>query len=357
MLCPHRHLAQRGIAQPPSSKDASSGGRIHAALAGWIEPRTLAQSERDTFDMIREIEKKLIIGFFGENARMKVIREQQDGRTRLWARIPDGNGGFYDHSAQPDVIFRAELKALIIEYKTLAGDIPEAPENLQLRDQAVLYRGNNALLEEIGCAVAQPLVTMQPIVCLYDKDALDRAEKEMFERVRKSNDPASLAVAGEHQCQFCLAKTRCVQYQQWAGSTVPGMLNVLDVPVANWTPEQCAMFLDKRKVAQKWLDTVLDEIEARLAKSPDAVPGYYLKPGAVREIITNPQTVWDRFSALGGKLEDFMGCIAVGKAKLKEKLANTTGAKGKRLDEALSTLVDGAIEKQQNKSSICKRDE
>lgn len=360
LACPARHLAQKGLEEPKSSDDATTGSRVHFALSAednyFLTTVTLA--EREIFDACREIEKRQVIKFFGQNpvGRIRAFRERSDGSTRLWVRIPGPNGKVFRHSGQPDVVFVNGVRALIVEYKTLAGDVPDAPSNQQLRDQAALAAGNYKV-DEVGTVVVQPLVTHDPVICLYDKAALERATREMFDRVRASNDPTSKPFPGERQCAFCLAKTRCLEYQRWAGGMVPGMLSLLDVPVSAWTPEQCAMFLAKKSVAQKWLDGCHDEIYARLEKDPEGVPGYYLKPGAKKETITDAQKVFERFTLLGGKLEQFMGCIAVGKRKLEEQVSAVTGARGKSLSDAIKTLTNGLTQVSQNKPSIAKRED
>lgn len=350
--CPARHLAQKGIPVPAKSKDSAFGTIIHKALSAEDHGLavTLPVTERSVFDACRKIEKSLVLEYFGD-AGVKVIRENEAGTTRLWARIPDGNGGYFEHSAQPDVIYTSGKRALIIEYKCLAGDVPVASENLQLRDQAVLFRGNNPHVETVRTVVVQPLVTHSPIPCDYTYDQLDRSEADMFARVRASNNPQSPRIAGEAQCQYCLAKTRCAAYSQFAGSMVPGMLNILDVPVEDWTIEQCAIFLAKEKVASKWLAISKDVILARM-QAGEVIPGFSVKEGAKKETIIDPQKVFDKFTLLGGTVQQFMQCIAVGKTKLKEQLAKVTGAKGKNLDEAVKSVTDGAVEVSQSKPSI-----
>lgn len=364
-LCPGRHLAQIGC-EDVKSPWSESGSKIHAALAenpreginiGTIKSLTL--DEREIFDACREIEKKKVLEFFGPveerspkgangELRMKVIREQ-----RFWGKMFLADVTL-EHSAQADVIYRCGLKALICEYKTLAGDVPESSRNLQLRDQCVLTRGNLAPLEEIGTVVIQPFVTHSPEICLYTKEDIDRAEREMWARVSQSNDPNSPRVPGDIQCQYCLAKSKCIEYQRWAGSMVPQMLSVLDVPISEWTADQRAMFLDRAPAAQKWLDECKAAIEAGLANDPSFVPGWTLVPGNERETITDLKTLFERFVSLGGNQEQFVSAVSMTKKNLREAVNGLTGARGKALDTAIATLTEGIVEVKQNKPSLKK---
>lgn len=354
--CSARHLRQRPIPEEPASEDASYGRKIHRLLSGEQQTGEMAElkpAEREMFDACRNIEKAMVRKVFGETyPAMRVIREQ-----RFWCKVPDGNGGFFEHSGQPDVIFRSGTKALICEYKVLKGDIPEAAENLQLRDQAVLVRGNLPMLDEIWTVPIQPLVTHSPEPCRYDSASLARAEREMFDRVRKSNDPMAQATPSDRGCKFCRAKLVCSEYNRWAGSMVPGMLTILDVPVASWTPEQRVAYCNGRSIAKRWLATCDLEMERILEKDPEAIPGYYLKPGAKKETIIDPQTVFARFAQLGGKVEQFMEAVAVGKTKLKGIVSKVTGAKGKDLEAAMKTITDGLTVTKQNKPSLARAGE
>lgn len=354
LLCPARHLAQKPYPDT-RSKDAEFGDAIHKALASngregsTDAANNLTQEQRDIFDRCRDIEKRLMLQYLPEASKetpMRVFREK-----RLWVMVD----GKWEHSAKPDVVARCGPRGLIFEYKTLPGDVPDSPENLQLRDQAVLASGTY-LLSEVTVAVIQPLVTMNPVVTTYNSDNLKQAEAELFARVRKSNDPNSKRVAGEIQCKFCKARRECQEYQQFSGGSLPVMLTILDVPVTQWSPEQRAIFCDRLAVAQKWLDETKDFMKEGLEKDPEFVPGWYLRPGNVRESITEPQTVFERFSVIGGNVSQFMKAVSVQKGKLREAVASVTGAKGRALDKAMEALTNGLTHSATNAPSLCKKD-
>lgn len=352
--CPGRHLAQRGIPQPAKSTDATSGTRIHQALANSADAgfmNSLSLEERETFDTCRQIEKKTVANYFGDTRDpMRVFRHR-----RFWVKFQNAADGTIaaDHSGEADVVWRAGTRLLIADYKTLAGDTPGSPRNLQLRDLAVLARGELMPITEVATVIVQPLVTHSPETCIYSEADLARSEQELFIRVLASNNPASPRLPGEMQCQFCLAKTRCLEYQKWAGAiTPPQMLSVLELPIISWTPEQRAIAANALGPALDLLDQIKTFFKDGLAKDPGFIPGWTLAAGARREAITNPQECFTRFASLGGTLEQFMRTISVGKGKLREALNGVTGAKGLNLDKAMDTLTEGITQVSQNAPSL-----
>lgn len=366
-LCKARFLMQQGIAEPEPSEDAKSGELIHAALANSSDRSVmmaLSLAQREMFDACRSLEQKLVIDYFGEQppSPIRVIRETPDGSARLWVRFTH-EGKPYAHSGQPDAIFRCGTRALVIEYKTGANDVPESPDNLQLRDQAVLVYGNHTLLEEIATAVVQPLAGGEPKITVYDKPALIKAQMEMYARVVESNKPGQTPTPGEKQCAFCLAKTKCVPYQQWASQATPlPMLKVMDVPMVNWTPEQRAAAAAAIAPAAKFIEELKEFLKEGISKDPSFVPGWRLKPGAVKESIRDPQICFDRFAAAcsgatNDPLKEFMGTISVGKTKLRETMARCLKLKGKALDKAIDQITEGIVEAKQNAPSLARAEE
>lgn len=348
LLCPGRFLAQTNCPEDPGSEDAAFGIALHSAIATGdvtkldVEQQDLHESCVKIIDNVGE----QVFGPHWPEARCRAFSEQ-----RYWAQFKNGSGTVYKHSGQCDRVYRHSNKALVIEIKSLAGDVPGSPENMQLRDQAVLVKGH-FLVDQVATVVVQPYVTHSPKVCVYEKADLVRAEAEMFQRIVKAHDPASPRIAGEAQCKFCRARLKCSQYQKWAGSSLPVPASILDVPVTEWTGEQCAQFLAQKAVAQKWLDDAYNAMKARLEKDQGAIPGYQLKPGAEKGNITDAQALFSRFEVLGGKLEQFMECLTVGKTRFKAAVNAVTGKKGKALESLIKTMGEGITETKRNSPSI-----
>jgi hypothetical protein len=341
-LCQHRHTMQRGVPEPPRSLDADYGDRIHKALAK-DDPAGLSTEETEVYDACQQVCTEKVQEFFGGDMVPQVLRFNE---KRVWVKFSSGRrpGVLLQHSGQADRIYRLGPRLLIPDFKTLRGDVPASPLNLQLRDLAAIS-AKDLIADEVGVFICQPLVSRKPEITLYQGKDLQQAQQEMFDRVDFSNFPqVDTPQPGEVQCKFCLAKEKCVAYQRFAAGMVIAVQTVLDVPVEAWTPEQRRFFCDKFDMAQRWLNETWESIE-RLAKTySNYVPGYAMFPGTIRKAITKPGEVFQRFSELAPEGYDanqaFMATVTVALGKLKNELSAMTGLKGMALNTAMDKLID-----------------
>lgn len=350
--CPGRHLTQQQaeIAQvmgvlpiEEESEDAAFGKRVHDALAK-NDSAGLNFKEEDLFISCKNIEAELLTKAFGaiEPDKAVGIREK-----RLWIKF-----GEVKHSGQSDVIHRKGTRLLIIDYKTLPGEVAGSAKNQQLRDLAVLAWANSPMLQDLWVAIIQPLHTHSPEVCVYTKSEIETARLLMEQRVKASNNIESPRMPGQVQCAHCHGKTICPEYQKWVGAMLPVPKSITEIPCLSWTPEQWALFLEQQSIARKWLDTCLETAKLKVREHPESIPGWGLVPGNIVEKIVDPQGVFDRFSKLGGTLEEFMKCITVQKTKLEPLVREHTQAKGQGLKDAMKTLTAGLTETMQNQPSL-----
>lgn len=342
-LCPGRHIAQRGKSEI-ENPDSDFGTAIHLALATG-DSSNLDGSQLKIFEMCQEITDGLIQTYFGsEAATVKRFIE-----TRFWCKVR----GQYEHSAKPDLVLRSPTKALILEYKTLPGDVQGVARNRQVRDQVVLI-ARHLLVKEVGAAVVQPLVTMSPNIVQYNEEAINISEREMFVRVEASNDENSERRAGKHQCGFCRARVDCKPYLEMVSVSVPTKtLHELAVTaVASWTPEQRAQFLEQKPIATKWIDEVNKEMKRMVDADPSCIPGWELQPGSIKRPVRDIAALHDRTIALGGNTESFLACVDMGKGDFESMIRKITGLKGKALKAKMDELLAGITDEVPDAKSL-----
>ena len=347
-LCPGRHLAQQGIVEPEGTEKAewaAEGQKVHEALRKQ-DPTGLSAAQTDLYERCNQIHDTLRKEWLKNVpvGQIKTVREQ-----RYWV----GAGGL-KHSGQVDVADFCGNQVLIVDFKSLAGEVPESPTNMQLRDQAVLLWLNRPLTKHVAVAIIQPYVTMTPQYTVYGEPELERALSEMERRVKNSNDPNAKRVPGDIQCNYCKAKSQCVEYQQWAGSKVPVPVSIIDVPVSQWTPEQRAVFCENAGRAQKWLDEGWNEMKRLAQADPNAIPGWVIEPGKVKHPINDAQQCYERCSVHGVTLDTFMKCINVKKTDLKDAVKEASKLKGKALNTAWEAVEAGITDTKQDAPSLAK---
>lgn len=224
LLCPGRHLAQRGLVSA-DSKDAASGTLVHAAFAGALEANNLSGPQRKTVQRGKEIEHLLVSEWFvkqgvtSDSLRLdpnkgqwhEEIQKRAHRELRLWAYL----NGQKIHSGGIDALWLAgNMKyALIEDLKSLFGDIEDAASNQQLRDYAALVYLNYGC-EQVSVFINQPNVRWKledQKLITYEAADLERAAKEMKERVLASQKLDAPRIPGKKQCNFCLAAgtSRC----------------------------------------------------------------------------------------------------------------------------------------------------
>jgi hypothetical protein len=338
-LCPGSFLLEQWGKEPDTTgADAAAGNRIHGFLAG--EEVTLDETEQHVADFCRIQEIDLVKTVFPFQKGLNITRER-----RFWAFDDDFQKSW---SGKPDVVYNDGINALVIDYKTGRGAVEPAVGNLQLRALAVLVKNSFGSFSEITVAIIQPLAG-EPTTCTYGVDDLSRAEFEinsMMEDIRKPGQPRNPSAEA---CKYCKAKSVCPEAQAEVNS-LPTLVPRDGLEIV-MTPEQIAEFLAKAPLAEAVIESVRGKAR-RMLEAGHAIPGWKLKPGSIRETITQPETVFGRFVEAGGTQAQFVGAISITKTKLKDAVKSATGRKGKELDAVVETILDGCTESKQTAPSL-----
>ncbi len=341
-LCPGRYLAQQGMPDV-SGPDADSGTRIHLALHTGNATQ-LSEAEYKTYESARNIEENVVEQWFTPAEMHSAIQvsEQRFWMQFVGPRPPAGTGMPIHHSGQPDKVYWASDRALIVEYKCGWNEVPSSAHNLQTRDHVVLV-DQEIKPEVIGVVIIQPHITKTPQITVYHREDIQKSWQQLRERVIASHNPGSPRIAGEEQCQYCRAKMKCVEHSRWAASQLPQVRSFIDTPAIQWTPDQMRGFLEQYKKAQAWLEECHDYVKDFVTKNPGVVPGAYIRPGAIERPVDpdKVQDLFSRFEDLDGSLGSFLQCIDVNKGRLEQKVRDITGTRGKSLDNVMEVLLRG----------------
>jgi hypothetical protein len=344
--CPGAWLAEQAMPREEGkSAEASHGTRIHDALAGKLDPQTLNLDEYATWERCKDQADRLIAEHIAtERHSWKFICEE-----RLWGFV----GLEKAFSGEPDLVVIGEGKALIVDYKTLLGDIEPAAGNIQLRTLAVLVFEHFGV-SEVVVAIVQPLAG-PPTTAIYTRADLEQAAAEIYGLVEEIKRPGLPRVPSGAACEYCRARGVCPEALAIVTSNPPVGLSVnqIDEVLPLITSDALARILEQSKIAESVIKACRSEAKRRLAAG-EQVPGWKLEEGDFPESITDPQAVASRFFALGGTQEAFLGAVKVTKTALKEAVSAVTGTRGKALDQTVRSLCEGATERKQNAASLVK---
>ena len=340
---------ERQVAEVESTTDAAIGNRIHAALA--LETvNDLTTDETWIIDRCREQEAELVANTFG-GYETNCFREK-----RLWSLDADGNRLW---SGKPDVIYTAEVQGnqwgLIIDYKSGRGAVEDASQNLQLRCLvALLDESWGFTMDRITVAIIQPLAGYPSVSSYQHQDIHDAVveSSELMSSVKKLGQPRT---PSEAACKYCKGKPYCSEARELA--VAPPLSNVPvgttpDAIASTLTNQTLAEFLDRAAQAEAVIEACRAEARRRLAEG-DAIDGWTLKDGSVRESITDSEKVASRFLELG-TYEQLAPAITLNKAKLKDAIKTATGFKGQQLTAKLDALLDGCTESKTSQPTLTK---
>jgi len=341
LLCPGRHLAQRGIPEPEPSEEAKAGTRIHAWLAAVFRCGFVNYLEGDEQAVADDLHRKFVVLQTTTIPVPTVVMVEQ----RIWATF-----GLVQHSGQPDIILLAGKRALICDFKTGWGDVPDSDTNLQLRDLAVLLWRSGAKPTTIDVAIVSRYG--DPVVTRYELADLKHAEKELKARVKASNNPQSKRIPGPVQCRYCWAfgTDRCPESAFMVAALARNdICDAMESKTGLQTipPERLIAVKRFQPLIIRLLAEATAEIKRRLKEDPASVPGAVLKPGKVLHPITDPDTVFERLSALGVPRQAIMAAIKMTKKPIEEAVRETTGLNGRELDAKVDELLRGCTTEKQ----------
>lgn len=150
-LCPGSWNLESKLPPEPESDDAAAGTRIHDALAGSIDPKTLGVDEFDTYSRILDMEKEALAiwkSTLPEDGDPIVVREE-----RLWMESESGEPLF---SGQFDVCFMIGKEALLLDAKSGRGEVQSSEGNFQLMALASLIGERFPHIEAVTVAILAP---------------------------------------------------------------------------------------------------------------------------------------------------------------------------------------------------------
>jgi len=334
-----RALRKEGKLKAPeqNAEWARSGEAVHAAWNGQIVALDKAQTE--TLQSLRRLENMVATDWAGGQSATLLSREE-----RLWLH----EGLEPVHSGRYDVAYLTldGKRMLIIDGKTLYGQVESAEVNDQLRELVALARHNYPFIEEFTVALVQPNVARRVDVAAYDWIEAELALRLLRLHLADIRDPYHQRNPGPY-CRFCPAALHCAE-AKGAILTVTDTIKAIqagnyDLPLG----PRGAMLLSRIRTARPLLDIFESTYKAALAEDPSAIPNWRLRDGKNVRRIIDIEGAWKLAEKKGISLADFLDCAEVAVGRLEELFATSTEAKGKSLTKEFNEFFASAIERVQ----------
>jgi len=367
--CPPSHAMSLGIADTESAA-AASGTRIHAVLAGEADISTLSSDEEQTHDMCRHQAEALIAEHI-TGTDVATLTEVRLGLTHFGRAVVVSNKAQQSlrFTGQADLIIIDGSHALIIDYKTGRGDTADAVDNHQLMALAALvslYRP----ITSATVAIVQPWAG-KPTVAQYDLETLRAAEAKLISTLNLAEQatPAD-AVAGNH-CKWCKAKMACPAFRNAALSvtdainpeTISGTDEQVMAQIATRMRDHSSMsnemMIHIQEGGRKFMEWFLvhHDIELRRRIAAGEITTYSLRERKGRRSVSDVTTVFSRLSTHGVTGDAFAAECSIPLGSVKTLIKQSTGAKGKALDNLVDEVLHGATEISKGSMEIVKNNQ
>jgi hypothetical protein len=122
------------------------------------------------------------------------------------------------------------------------------------------------------------------------------------------------------------------------------LLNQFEALTADGFPlgEGGAEVLDQIERISRLIEQAKSHYKAQLARDPHCLPGWTLKPGAVRRSLTDPAKVWDRLSDVLST-QEFMQSVTLKVGVLQDIWSRAAGIPGNHARAAFDKLLADLI--------------
>jgi|SRR5215469_8607114 len=317
--------------------DTLSGEKVHRGWAGVaLETDRLKPAEAETLHALRKLER-LVVTDWARREEVSLLGRE----VRLWLH----HGLEPLHSGKYDVAYGtlATRRMLILDAKTLYGDVLPAHSNAQMRELVALARFNFPKCEEFTVAILAPNMATRTSIAVYDHFEAELALRRLRLSLSDAADPDAPRTPGTW-CQYCPANPECLEAREHVGKTYNLAKRIETGEYILPLGERGSRFLDSVATASKVLDAMRERYKTLIASDPQSVPGWYLKPGnKVREI--TDVVAAHEIAANYMTLEQFLAAVEVKITPLEQQVGK------KRFNELFASVLSF----KQNAPSLARR--
>lgn len=342
-LCPGSVRAESGI--PDSASDdaaAAAGTRIHACLA-WVadaraKPRagTAGHAGPEEWAIAEAMWLRFVDRVVAPRGSIIAHRTEVALAAGQWTGHADMIAWIGRDAANREMH--------VVDWKSgpASGDVPAAAENAQLRAYVVMAASMLTYGEEM--TIYGHIVTRDGISSVaYTRADINAAARELETIADEANKPRARRVPSAQACRHCRAcgTPACPESLRLPSRVASG---VAARDVGALAPDRLATILRQLAVIDRVATAVRAEARARLEADPASVPGWSLRPGAIRKSVADARAAIDRLAAMGVPHEEAMAAcsfsIAAAARIVRERHKKTAADATAMVVDALGELVE-----------------
>jgi hypothetical protein len=335
-------LKEQGTITEQESFPAKAGTEIHAAIAG--REIDLSSSQQEMVERLKAMEQEVVNHWAIGEAFVAVSREK---RVYLRTGLDPICSGQYDWK------YAQKSRCLIGDHKSGRVEVASADINDQLRDLAALVHFDCPEIREISVSLCQPLISGRPSVAVYDEYEAELALRLLRTNLAQVADPDAVRTPGVH-CAHCPAAPYCEENRLMVNSVLTLAERIkkgdYQLPVGKYG----TTFLDRALMAQKVLELIIEKYKELLRSDSGAVPGYYLKAGNTRQVLTNPDLAFEALALSALSIPEFLACGKFSLTQLLKAYTKHSGLPQAEAEPAFWSLLKGAVITVTNEPSLAK---
>lgn len=315
--------------------DAQSGTRVHLGWAGQDDTK-LSSAEHLTLIELARLEIMVLEDWAGNQIQDVTMlgREQ-----RLW--LHEGLQPL--HSGQYDVAYQSDSRVLILDGKTLYGELDPASHNDQLRELVALFRFNYPAITHYTVALLVPNQAERISIATFDELEAELALRLLRLSLIEASDPAAPRIPGPW-CQYCPAVNNCEEARTLVGHFNDSLADRIHsgqftMPLG----ERGAQLLDQIKIAKSIIKNLEEAYKTELSTNPDSLPGWHLRNGKKIRQITEVEQALEAWKNARLDIADFLASTDISVSRLMERYGHAAGIKGKRLEQEFNAAFSDLI--------------
>ena len=345
-------LRKRNELPEDQDSDAASHGRLIHTICEemWDDAESVLgryedQHIREAAAYVTEA-RSIAVRAWGSDDEGRVILEQ-----RMF--LADETGVPYV-TGQADVVWVREKEALIIDYKTGWGQLPDASDSWQLMTYAAMVAQEHEVVSVRVAFIQGGRVASEHIFSKPDLDTLIAFVLPGLLLLREDNPFESSFHPDPDGCKYCPCRLRCpaLNAQFMLMEPKKSVDDIFLPSLANTQLEEMKVALTQLAAFERALN---DEMLARAEENPEAFAQFYMAPGRGRRTVTDASALCEQLLADGAEPEDIYKAIKLSVTEAEALHKAATGLKGKVAKEDFETRYENFIEKKEGRLGLQRR--